>query len=416
MFQARPIPGSGKIVFIGAGHHYATGGGLAVYDTRVDNGNSYAAVERLTPDTGFTETDLGRGTQGPGQWYCAPWPLSETYYLVSYSPLVPQQQKSGKANPRNGLGLHLLDRFGNRELIYRDPEIGSVNPIPLRPRPAPPVVASHVNPKQNTGLMMVSDVYEGLGGPPRGTIKELRIVQIFPNRHISRPAVGLSSEENARAILGTVPVEADGSASFEVPANKAIAFQALTADGFAYQTMRSLTYVQPGERISCIGCHERTTTAAANKQPLAFRRPPSKIEPGPMGGAPFSYVRFVQPVWDKHCVSCHGKGKTEGKIDLTSAPEKSLTRSYLALATKGHLVPRTISGIQISPPAGPISAMNSGLVKLLRKGHHDVKLGDDDWRRVAAWIDLNALFYGSYDRPDNEKELRGEPIPMPELQ
>jgi cytochrome c553 len=264
--------------------------------------------------------------------------------------------------------------------------------------------------------MVLSDVYEGLGDVPRGTIKELRIVQIFPNRHIDKPRIARGPDDIARAILGTVPIEADGSAHFEVPAGKAIAFQAITADGFAYQTMRSLTYVQPGERVSCIGCHEGTTTTAYNKSALALRRPPSQIDPGPMGGAPFSYVRFVQPVWDKHCVSCHGKQKTEGKLDLTGEPQGSFTRSYDALTARSDWVPRTNSGIQISPPAGPISAMNSGLVKLLKKGHYDVKLSDDEWRRVAAWIDLNALFFGSYDRADNEKELRGEPIPMPQLQ
>jgi hypothetical protein len=84
-----------------------------------------------------------------------------------------------------------------------------------------------------------------------------------PNEHIDKPHVHQFPEANARAILGTVPVEADGSACFEVPARKALAFQALTADGFAYRTMRSLTYVQPGERISCVGCHEATTSGAA---------------------------------------------------------------------------------------------------------------------------------------------------------
>jgi hypothetical protein len=315
------------------------------------------------------------------------------------------------------LGLYLLDRFGNRELIYRDPEICSMNPIPLQPRPAPPVLPSQFDPTADTGVMVLSDVYEGLGDVPRGTIKELRIVQIFPNRYINKPHVGAGPDDLARAILGTVPIEADGSAHFEVPAGKAIAFQAMTADGFAYQTMRSLTYVQPGERVSCVGCHEATTTAVFNKSARAMHRPPAKIDPGPLGGAPFSYMRFVQPVWDKHCVSCHGKEKTEGNIDLTGecdAGYRNFARSYVALV--GRYVPRTNSGIQISPPAGPISAMNSELVKLLKKGHYDVKLRDDEWRRVAAWIDLNALFYGSYDRADNEKELHGEPIPMPVLQ
>jgi hypothetical protein len=416
MFQARPVPGSSKIVFVASGHHFATGGCLGLYDRNVDNFNSYAAIERLTPDVPFTETEWGRGASGPGEWYVSPWPLSETYYLVAYSPVAPVSQKQRGANARNGMGLYLLDRFGNRELLYRDPDIASTNPIPLGPRPVPPVLPSQFRPEQDTGVMALSDVYEGLGGVPRGTIKELRIVQIFPNEYIEKPHVHAFPEANARAILGTVPVEADGSAHFEVPGGKPVAFQALTADGFAYQTMRSLTYVQPGERVSCIGCHEPTTAAGTNRPSRALRRPPSKVRPGPMSGAPFSYVRLVQPVWDKHCVSCHGKEKTEGKIDLTSERERSFTRSYLALVGNSRLVPYTFSRLHVSPPAGPISAMGSGLVKLLKNGHHKVRLSDDEWRRVAAWIDLNAVFYGSNDRRQNEKELLGGPIPMPDVQ
>ena len=108
---------------------------------------------------------------------------------------------------------------------------------------------------------------KGLGGVPRGTIRELRVVQIFPKlTHVAnQPPVGMASEENPRAILGTVPVEADGSARFLVPASRPLLFQALDADGFAYQTMRSVTYVQPGERISCVGCHERPTSPPADR-------------------------------------------------------------------------------------------------------------------------------------------------------
>ena len=439
MFQAKAIPGSSKVVCIGAGHHFATGGTLLLCDPDVDNLNSYAAIERLTDDVPISETEWGRGASGPGQWYFSPQPLSETYYLVAYSPIAPVSQKQRGANCPNGMGLYLLDRFGNRELIYRDPEICSLNPIPLRPRPMPRALPPQVDPAKSAGVMVLSNVYEGLVDVPRGTIKELRIVQIFPNRHISKPRVACGPDDLARAILGTVPVEADGSACFEVPAGKAVAFQAMTADGFAYQTMRSLTYVHPGERTSCIGCHERTTTAVYNKEAMALRRPPSKIEPGPMGGTPFSYPRFIQPILDKHCIRCHGQekaadkpaaekpsplaeltgarkdAKPKPKLDLTSAPERGFSRSYMALAGRRDLVPRTNSGIQVSPPAGPISAMNSGLVKLLKAGHYKVTLSDEEWRRLAAWIDLNALFYGSYDRADNEKELKGEPIPMPTL-
>ena len=59
-----------------------------------------------------------------------------------------------------------------------------------------------------------------------------------------------------RNVLGTVPVEADGSAHFIVPANREIFFQAIDERGLAVQSMRSATYLHEGERLVCAGCHE----------------------------------------------------------------------------------------------------------------------------------------------------------------
>ena len=123
----------------------------------------------------------------------------------------------------------------------------------------PPVLPSALPVKAPpTGEILIADIYQGLGNVPRGTIKQLRVIQIFPKTTwlANTPPIGIAGEENARAILGTVPVEADGSARFLVPAQKPILFQALDEGGFAYQTMRSTTSVQPGERAACVGCHE----------------------------------------------------------------------------------------------------------------------------------------------------------------
>ena len=97
--------------------------------------------------------------------------------------------------------------------------------------------------------------------------------------------------------LGTVPVESDGSAYFRAPAGKPIYFQAVDADGRAVQSMRSVTYLQPGEQASCVGCHEhRTTAPTARTTTLAGHREPSPIIPGPDGSKPFSYALLVQPI------------------------------------------------------------------------------------------------------------------------
>lgn len=411
-FQARPVPASNKLIFIASAHHSVTGGSVVMLDPDVHN-NDHRAIQRLTPQIRFPEAE-GRISQ----WYCSPWPLSEKYFLISYSPLPLAFEPAPQ--PANGLGLYVLDAFGNREVIYRDSHIGSTSPIPLRQRTAPPVLPPHSSPQSSTGTMLLSDVYQGLGDVPRGTIKELRIVQIFPKTTptANAPPIGCAGEENARAILGTVPIETDGSAYFEVPAGKPVLFQALTADGMAYQTMRTLTYVQGGERISCVGCHESRTSVVPPRPPLAAKRPPSKIEPGPMGGTPFSFVRFVQPVLDKHCLACHGGAKPEKGIDLTGTPQGAVTRSYASLTKHARLVPRygARNQVQITPAGGQNAAIGSGLLKMLRAGHKDVKLSPDDLRRLAAWIDMNAVFYGSCDAADNQKERRGEPIAMPAIQ
>jgi hypothetical protein len=285
--------------------------------------------------------------------------------------------------------------------------------------------------------MVVTDVYAGLGDVSRGSIKQIRVVQLFPKTTwlANQPRIGFAGEENARAILGAVPVEADGSARFLVPAGKPLFFQALDEDGFAYQTMRSLTYAQPGERIACAGCHEHRQTAPVGGAPMALQRSASKIEPGELGGRPFSFVEVVQPVLDAHCVRCHGGEKTDGDVDLTATPHQGFTQSYWSLckgpldwrtfqtdpqAAQSELVPRFAqrNQVQVTPPGGHIGARGSRLMKLIgRNGeHYDVKLSPAERRALAAWIDLNAIFYGTYDPQEQARQLRGERIAMPEIQ
>jgi len=196
------------------------------------------------------------------------------------------------------------------------------------------------------------------------------------------------------------------------------ALEALDEKGFAYQAMRTVIYVQPGERVSCVGCHENRLTAPVPAEAAAMLGPPSPIEPGPLGGRPFSFVEMVQPVLDARCVECHGGKKTEGKLDLTSAAAGPWTRSYAALTRDSKLVPRYAqrNQIQVTPVGGVHGALGSGLMKLLREGHEDAKLSDEEMRRLAAWIDLNAIFYGAPDPAGQARQRRGEPVSMPEIQ
>ena len=433
-FQAKPIPHSNKIVFVASAHHAITGGPVCVLDPSVD-ANDQSAITRITPGP-FPEAEKGPVPE----YYESAWPLSERYFLVSYSAerLRFQGEHPKNPNPDNALGIYLLDAAENRELLYRDRQISTTTPIPLAARPAPPVLHDTIAPgAEPVGEMIVSDVYQGLDNVPRGAIRELRVVQIFPKTTYvaNQPRIGLAGEENARAILGTVPVEADGSARFRLPAGRPVLFQALDAQGFARQTMRSTTYVQPGERTACIGCHEARSAAPPSGKLLALGRPASELKPGELGGRPFAFVEMVQPVLDRHCVRCHGDAKTEGKVDLSAAPENGFTKSYWSLCRLPEdwrnlskredwlpqaLVPRFVqrNQIQVTPPGGQFSARGSRLMKLLceRPGHYEVRLSDGEVRRLAAWIDLNAVFYGVYDPDGQARQLLGQTVGMPEVQ
>jgi len=346
-------------------------------------------------------------------------------------------------NPDYALGLYVLDAHGNREVLYRDGTIGATCPAPLAPRPVPPILPSVNNPllaKRGLGEVFISGVYEGLPQASRGTLKQLRVVQVFPKttRDSNVPRIGVAGEENARAVLGVTPVEADGSARFLVPAGKPFYFQVLDDEGFAYQTMRSSTSLMPGERVSCVGCHENkmTVSAAALKSSAAMKRPAAELTPTPESGRPYGFVENVQPIFDAKCVRCHNDNEAKGGINLTRkvVGENGYTASYETLCyVKGPdgKVARRLSKstgrplvtcfpmrnqIQVTPEGGADGARGSGLMHALKTGAAGKTLTSEELRRIATWIDLNAVFYGVYE-PAEQLALQreGKPVPMPEI-
>jgi hypothetical protein len=252
--------------------------------------------------------------------------------------------------------------------------------------------------------------------PTNTPITHLRVFQVLlkttPNIDSPKVAAGLGAP--GRQVLGTVPVEADGSAYFEAPAKTPVYFQALDAQGRAVQTMRSLVYLQPGETETCIGCHEhRMKKEPPRAQALAIRRAPSVIAPGPDGTKPFSYPRLVQPILDKHCVTCHD-GKEPKRPVLTGTPEGWASRSFNALmkqvsySTWGQPGPRDA----LSEPLR-FGALGSPLAKMLEKGHGKVTLTPEEWARLYTWMDANGEFYGTFDAAEQKRQLAGEVITEP---
>ncbi len=433
--HVRAIPESHKYISTAAGHHKQAYGSLVVIDPRIEDDGAMAPLKRLTPEIPFPEVERGAHV------YATAWPFSEHYYLCSYVP-----------RGRGRLGIYVVDAFGNKELLYRDQSINIIHPIPFRPRKRPPVIPhatavglpdGHPDAGRvgrtipTTGTIACVNVYEGIMPWPKGTdIKRLRVVQLYPKATIKvdQPNIGIARESLARGVLGTVPVEEDGSAHFTVPAGKVIYFQALDEEGRAVQSMMSDTYVHPGEKLTCRGCH--ASRSGAPPLPtgtlLALRRAPSKLKPGPEGSLPISFPRLVQPVLDKHCVPCHQKSRSKKKRppDLSGGKrgKHGWSQSFASLAKYAY-------GCSGKPPGrtpvrttpGKFGAQASKLYQMLKKGHpsraarlsspqasgsfnksndNKLKLPPEDMRRIIIWLDCNSNFFGAYH--DLDKQFKGE--------
>jgi len=424
-YQPRSIPGSERLVFVAGAHHADVGGALVMLDPRraaldVEHGeDSLAAIEVLTPEVCFPEAP-----GWPSSYYHSPWPLSEDCYLVSYSPdplpgMGPGEERDTKT------GLYYFDRFGNLELLYRDPAISCMYPMLLTPREKPPVLPSQLASEMgDEGEFLLADVRRSLFPlPPDRPVKQLRVFQVLPktgNHVANQPRLGYANAESARMLLGTVPVESDGSAYFRAPARKPLYFQAVDAEGQAVQSMRSVTYLQPGERVGCIGCHEPGGDTPRTIVSLAAQRPPSRIEPGPEGSKPMSFARLVQPVIDRHCVSCHDGSTGEGKGHpvLTDKSAGEFSKSYENLKEFVRWYEWGGASIsQIATRPGECGADASPLLRILADvDHAGLALPDPDRRRLMLWLDANAPFYGTYDRESHLAQRRGEPVPPPRVQ
>jgi hypothetical protein len=396
--DCRAIPGSHKFVATAAPHHGQAYGSLIIIDPRVADDDRMAPVQRLTPEVAFPETQGGREVYG------TPWPLSEDFHLCVYD--ADRHLADGKAAARGDFGIYLVDSFGNKELVYRDPEIACLAPRPLRARPMPSATQElRPEPNATNATVVVMDVYDSLKPWPANTrIKALRVLQTYPMSVPSgqpphdtglRITTAGDSVNLVRHVLGTVPVEEDGSAHFQVPPNVEVFFQALDAEGLAVQSMRSATYLRPGETLTCQGCHEpkQRTPLQPVRQTLALRRPASRLQPDVDGSNPFSYPRLVQPVLDRNCVKCHNEHPDKAPNLNREPVARHWYASYNSLVTKYGFYNY---GNPVRTVPGEFGARASKLYPLLTAGHHDLRLPPEDLHRIALWLDCSSLFYGVY--------------------
>jgi len=409
-FEPRSIPNSNKLVFTASAHHSQTKGSLVLLDPSAGN-EGVGPITRLTPEVAFPEAE-----GWPLSNYANPWPLSERFYLVAWGAegLLSPARGTGwdrwhsVDRPVNGMGLYLFDAQGNMELLFRDPEISCVYPMPLKSRARPAQIADRVGWQgKQEGRFLLSDVYRGLKTVQRGAVKALRVVAVPAKTHptMNYPSLGVTRDDPGKCVLGTVPVEADGSAYFRVPSGVIVFFQALDAQGMAIQTMRSTAHVQPGQTLSCVGCHESRKQAPPSQAVLAARRPPSRLTLGPEGSWPLRFDRLVQPVLDRHCVECHNSDAPDEKarlVDLAGPKAYDSLVNYGTPSLHDHVLARYHQGRSVE---GACAAQQSKLLEFLSHsdGHHDIKLSDQDRERLIVWMDTYAQKQGSFSEAQEQQ-------------
>jgi len=411
LFNTRPLPGnSRRVVAVVSGHHGdARAGELVILDLGKDRHEAGGVIQRI-PGYGkevepVTTDQLVRGVYPR---FLHPYPLSDEHFLVSCQP-----------SPNAPWGIWLVDIFDNMILLHEEPGVALLEPLPLAPREKPPIIPDRIIPDAKEAEVFLSDIYQGPGlkGVPKGSVKSLRVYEYHyayrkMGGHLN---VGIDGPWDVRRILGTVPVESDGSAHFRIPANTPIAVQPVDEQGRALQIMRSWFTGQPGERVSCVGCHEDSNQAAAPVPSAAALKPAVAITPWQERPRGFDFGREIQPVLDRHCVSCHDpKGAAPdlrgGRPEIEISKNRKFDASYAELHRYIHR-PGPESDTYLTL-AGEYFAETSELMRMLRKGHHGVRLDRESFERLVTWIDLNVPDHGSWGEqrkvPDNYDRKRLE--------
>jgi len=418
VYYPRPVAETSRVLAIFGMHHCRMWGALAILDPQLGIDGRPAVLRTWPPEA----IDLVRAG-GPFDCdnfafvypkYEAPFPLNDKYFLVSRMTMRPGQEKAHGWDARHGeeVAIYLVDVFGNEILVHAD-DPGCYDPMPLAPHPRPPVIPTRRDFGTNDGRFLVVDVYEGetMRDVPRGTVKSLRVVESPEKRTWSQgswegqgftaPGMNWHSLENKR-ILGTVPVESDGSAYFTVPSDRFVYFQLLDADGMMVQSMRSGTSAHSGETMSCVGCHDNRLAAppAGRHPPLASGREASRLEGWYGPPREFGFMKEVQPVLDRNCVGCHDYGKPAGeKLNLASDRGLAFNTAYVDLWSKGYVAAIGAGPAEVQP-AYAWGSHASRMIRELRdptvKEHRDLKLDREDMDRLVTWIDLNGVYYDTY--------------------
>ncbi|MDP2895385.1 MAG: hypothetical protein Q8Q12_02350 [bacterium] len=383
MIDAKPIPGTESIVAV-----FSPGHGQREHDGQIT-----VVTPKAGPDAQSSARPVSRGSN-----YRDPYPLSEDCFLVA-----------------QGTRLLLMSGAGETTEIYRLPAnlaqagVQCHEPRPLQPRARESVIPSRVNLRQATGRLILTDVYSGrrMDGVRRGEIKKLLVLETLPEPiHYSGGMEPISAGGTfiLERILGTVPVEPDGSAYMEVPALRSLFFVALDENNDSVKRMQSFLTVMPGETTSCVGCHEPRTSTPVNavQNPLpALGQEPSRITPIPGIPEVFDFPRDIQPILDRHCIRCHGYEAGDdgeplsGGVILTGDRGPIYSHSYYSLTVWGQIADGRNEPVSNRPPRS-IGAAVSPLMKKFDGSHYGAEATPHELDMIRYWIESGAPYPGTY--------------------
>ena len=433
-FGARPIPNSpnNAIVGIATGHHGTSRSGRMLIVDPAKSRHDPDLVSAEIPYRGKKVMPILRDRLVDGVWpqFLQPYPLSDNYFLVSM-----------KASPESLWGIYLVDTYNNITPIIQQEGAGYFEATLAGATPEPAFISDRTKAGAKTATVFIQDIYSGGGlqNLPRGTVKKLRIgdYSFSPWNQGGTPGLhGLDGPCDIKRILGEVEVEADGSTMFTIPSNTPVFVQPLDSAGKALQIMRSWFSARPGEHVSCLGCHEERNVAPVSKTTIASRKAPQPIKEfyGPKRGVGFRYE--IQPILDRACVACHDGSKPnrpyfKGDKEITdwksgirySVPNDQggfFTESYCQLERYVRH-PGLESDMQMLAPMD-VHADQTELFQLLNHGHHGVQLTDEEIRKLALWIDMNAPFHGrrsdipKYERTEQSRKLKAQYATMFDLE
>ncbi len=378
MIDAKPVPGTDTVAAIFSPGHGITEhlGTLTVLDAK----------------RGPDDRARSRNVPGAPPYVRDPYPLSERFFLVAQKhTLLLVDARAG----RHTSLFALPDADRDRGLELHEP-------WPLAPRPRERVIPDRVDSVRPTGTLVLQDVTRGrsMEGIAPGEIKKLLVIESLPkpvNFNGGPDNLSWLGTFTLERILGTVPVEPDGSACVELPADRPVFFVALDAHDLAVKRMQSFVSVRPGETTSCVGCHEPRTRTPENRGaplPAALRAPPRALTPIEDVPDVLDFPRHVQPILDAHCVRCHNHADRRGDVVLTGDRGITFSHAYWMLVARDQIADgKNAFG---NRPPRTIGSSASALMRKIDGNHHGVVLAPREWRTIWAWIETGATYAGTY--------------------